>query len=192
MQLFTNIDKTGVTEAIIPYVNIIKGYKDWTDEETKLFYENLKEIYYIAPYIDNQGNFIRNNSVETISFRLDGKLGEPGKESFSGLMHIVDSGRLFRSTGTYGDYEAFIAWFPLFVSGKYCASNSGDDYLYFKVFDNKEEAEEELRKWNETNTAKQQEKKKEFIIRSYNNLIKEKDSIERKIADMKKDYDFLT
>ena len=38
----------------------------------------------------------------------------------------------------------------------YCASNSGDDYLYFKVFDNKEEAEEELRKWNETNTAKQQ------------------------------------
>lgn len=192
MQLFTNIDKTGVTEAIIPYVNIIKGYKDWTDEETKLFYENLKEIYYIAPYIDNQGNFIRNNSVETISFRLDGKLGENGKESFSGLMHIVDSGRLFRSTGTYGDYEAFIAWFPLFVSGKYCASNSGDDYLYFKVFDNKEEAEEELRKWNETNTAKQQEKKKEFIIRSYNNLIKEKDSIESKIADMKKDYDFLT
>lgn len=192
MQLFTNIDKTGVTEAIIPYVNIIKGYKDWTDEETKLFYENLKEIYYIAPYIDNQGNFIRNNSVETISFRLDGKLGETGKESFSGLMHIVDSGRLFRSTGTYGDYEAFIAWFPLFVSGKYRASNSGDDYLYFKVFDNKEEAEEELRKWNETNTAKQQEKKKEFIIRSYNNLIKEKDSIERKIADMKKDYDFLT
>ena len=192
MQLFTNIDKTGVTEAIIPYVNIIKGYKDWTDEETKLFYENLKEIYYIAPYIDNQGNFIRNNSVETISFRLDGKLGETGKESFSGLMHIVDSGRLFRSTGTYGDYEAFIAWFPLFVSGNYCASNSGDDYLYFKVFDNKEEAEEELRKWNETNTAKQQEKKKEFIIRSYNNLIKEKDSIERKIADMKKDYDFLT
>ena len=190
MQLFTNIDKTGVTEAIIPYVNIIKGYKDWTDEETKLFYENLKEIYYIAPYIDNQGNFIRNNSVETISFRLDGKLGEPGKERFSGLMYIVDSGRLFRSTGTYGDYEAFIAWFPLFVSGKYCASNSGD-YLYFKVFDNKEEAEEELRKWNETNTAKQQEKKKEFIIRSYNNLIKEKDSIERKIADMKKDYDFL-
>ena len=192
MQLFTNIDKTGVTEAIIPYVNIIKGYKDWTDEETKLFYENLKEIYYIAPYIDNQGNFIRNNSVETISFRLDGKLGETGKESFSGLMHIVDSGRLFRSTGTYGDYEAFIAWFPLFVSGKYLASNSGDDYLHFKVFDNKEEAEEELRKWNETNTAKQQEKKKEFIIRSYNNLIKEKDSIERKIADMKKDYDFLT
>lgn len=192
MQLFTNIDKTGVTEAIIPYVNIIKGYKDWTDEETKLFYENLKEIYYIAPYIDNQGNFIRNNRVETISFRLDGKLGEPGKESFSGLMHIVDSGRLFRSTGTYGDYEAFIAWFPLFVSGKYLASNSGDDYLYFKVFDNKEEAEEELRKWNETNTAKQQEKKKEFIIRSYNNLIKEKDSIESKIADMKKDYDFLT
>ena len=192
MQLFTNIDKTGVTEAIIPYVNIIKGYKDWTDEETKLFYENLKEIYYIAPYIDNQGNFIRNNRVETISFRLDGKLGETGKESFSGLMHIVDSGRLFRSTGTYGDYEAFIAWFPLFVSGKYCASNSGDDYLYFKVFDNKEEAEEELCKWNETNTAKQQEKKKEFIIRSYNNLIKEKDSIERKIADMKKDYDFLT
>lgn len=192
MQLFTNIDKTGVTEAIIPYVNIIKGYKDWTNEETKLFYENLKEIYYIAPYIDNQGNFIRNNSVETISFRLDGKLGEPGKESFSGLMHIVDSGRLFRSTGTYGDYEAFIAWFPLFVSGKYLASKSGDDYLYFKVFDNKEEAEEELRKWNETNTAKQQEKKKEFIIRSYNNLIKEKDSIERKIADMKKDYDFLT
>ena len=60
------------------------------------------------------------------------------------------------------------------------------------MFDNKEEAEEELRKWNETNTAKQQEKKKEFIIRSYNNLIKEKDSIERKIADMKKDYDFLT
>lgn len=192
MQLFTNIDKTGVTEAILPYVNIIKGYKDWTDEETKLFYDNLKEIYYIAPYIDNQGNFIRNNSVETISFRLDGKLGEPGKESFSGLMHIVDSGHLFRSTGTYGDYEAFIAWFPLFVSGKYCVSNSGDDYLYFKVFDNKEEAEEELRKWNETNTAKQQEKKKEFIIRSYNNLIKEKDSIERKIADMKKDYDFLT
>lgn len=191
MQLFTNIDKTGVTEAIIPYVNIIKGYKDWTDEETKLFYENLKEIYYIAPYIDNQGNFIRNNSVETISFRLDGKLGEPGKERFSGLMYIVDSGRLFRSTGTYGDYEAFIAWFPLFVSGKYCASNSGD-YLYFKVFDNKEEAEEELRKWNETNTAKQQEKKKEFIIRSYNNLIKEKASIESKIADMKKDYDFLT
>lgn len=41
------------------------------------------------------------------------------------------------------------------------------------------------------NTAKQQEKKKEFIIRFYNNLIKEKDSIERKIADMKKDYDFL-
>ena len=93
---------------------------------------------------------------------------ETGKESFSGLMHIVDSGHLFRSTGTYGDYEAFIAWFPLFVSGKYCASNSGDDYLYFKVFDNKEEAEEELRKWNETNTSKQQEKKKEFIIRSYN------------------------
>ena len=63
------------------------------------------------------------------------------------------------------------------------------------MFDNKEEAEEEaeeeLRKWNEMNTAKQQEKK-EFIIRSYNNLIKEKDSIERKIADMKKDYDFLT
>lgn len=86
-----------------------------------------------------------------------------------------------------GDYEAFIVWFPLFVSGKYCASNSGDDYLYFKVYDNKEE----LRKWNETNTAKQQEKKKEFITRSYNNLIKEKDSIERKIADMKKDYDFL-
>ena len=192
MQLFTNIDKTGVTEAILPYVNIIKGYKDWTDEETKLFYENLKEIYYIAPYIDNQGNFIRNNSVETISFRLDGKLGESGKESFSGLMHIVDSGHLFRSTGTYGDYEAFIAWFPLFVSGKYCASNSGDDYLYFKVFDNKEEAEEELRKWNEMNTAKQQEKKKYFIIRSYNNLIKEKDSIERKISDMKKDYNFLT
>lgn len=191
MQLFTNIDKTGVTEAILPYVNIIKGYKDWSDEETKLFYDNLKEIYYIAPYIDNQGNFIRNNSVETISFRLDGKLGEPGKESFSGLMHIVDSGRLFRSTGTYGDYEVFIAWFPLFVSGKYCASNSGDDYLYFKVFDNKEEAKEELRKWNETNTAKQQEKKKEFIIRSYNNLIKEKESIERKISDMKKDYDFL-
>ena len=80
----------------------------------------------------------------------------------------------------------------MFVSGKYCASNIGDDYLYFKAFDNKEEAEEELRKWNETNTAKQQGKKKEFIIRSYNNLIKEKDSIERKIADMKKDYDFLT
>lgn len=79
----------------------------------------------------------------------------------------------------------------MFVSGNYCASNSGDDYLYFKVYDNKEEAEEELRKWNETNTAKQQEKKKEFITRSYNNLIKEKDSIERKIADMKKDYDFL-
>ena len=59
------------------------------------------------------------------------------------------------------------------------------------MYDNKEEAEEELRKWNETNTAKQQEKKKEFITRSYNNLIKEKDSIERKIADMKKDYDFL-
>lgn len=75
----------------------------------------------------------------------------------------------------------------MFVSGNYCASNSGDDYLYFKAFDNKEE----LRKWNETNTAKQQEKKKDSIIRSYNNLIKEKDSIERKIADMKKDYDFL-
>ena len=42
------------------------------------------------------------------------------------------------------------------------------------------------------NTAKQQEKKKNYFIRSYNNLIKEKDSIERKIADMKKDYDFLT
>ena len=42
------------------------------------------------------------------------------------------------------------------------------------------------------NAAKHQQKKKEFIIRSYNNLIKEKDSIERKIADMKKDYDFLT
>ena len=88
-------------------------------------------------------------------------------------------------------YEALIAWFLLFVSGKYCTSNLGNDYLYFKVFDNKEETEEELCKWNETNTAKQQEKKKEFIIRSYNNLIKEKDSIERKIADMKKDYDFL-
>ena len=36
--------------------------------------------------------------------------------------------------------------------------------------------------WNEHSKA----------IRSYNNLIKEKDSIERKIADMKKDYDFLT
>ena len=80
----------------------------------------------------------------------------------------------------------------MFVSGKYCASNSGDDYLYFKVFDNKEETEEELCKWNETNAAKQQEKKKNYFIRSYNNLIKEKDSIERKIADMKKDYDFLT
>ena len=79
----------------------------------------------------------------------------------------------------------------MFVSGKYCASNLGDDYLYFKVFDNKEEAEEELRKWNETNAAKQQGKKKEFIIRSYNNLIKKKYSIERKSADMKKDYDFL-
>ena len=32
---------------------------------------------------------------------------------------------------------------------------------------------------------------KEFIIRSYNNLIKEKESIERKISDMKKDYYFL-
>lgn len=192
MQLFTNINKTGVTDAILPYVNIIKGYKDWSDEDAKLLYENLKEIYYIAPYIDNQGNFIRNNSVETISFRLDGKLGEPGKESFSGLMHIVDSGRLFRSSGTYEDYEAFKVLFPLFISGKYCASNSGDDYLYFKVFDNKEEAQEALRKWNEVNTVKQQEKKKEFIIRSYNNLINEKDSIERKIADMKKDYDFLT
>ena len=60
------------------------------------------------------------------------------------------------------------------------------------MYDNKEETEEELCKWNEMNTAKQQEKKKEFIIRSYNNLIKEKNSIERKIADMKKDYDFLT
>ena len=79
----------------------------------------------------------------------------------------------------------------MFVSGNYCASNSGDDYLYFKAFDNKEETEEELRKWNETNTAKQQEKKKNYFIRSYNNLIKEKDSIEHKIADMKKDYDFL-
>lgn len=85
MQLFTNIDKTGVTDAILPYVNIIKGYKDWSEEESKMFYENLKEIYYIAPYIDNQGNFIRNNSVETISFRLDGKLGEHGKESFCNI-----------------------------------------------------------------------------------------------------------
>lgn len=85
MQLFTNIDKTGVTDAILPYVNIIKGYKDWSEEESKMFYENLKEIYYIAPYIDNQGNFIRNNSIETISFRLDDKLGEPGKESFCNI-----------------------------------------------------------------------------------------------------------
>ena len=53
------------------------------------------------------------------------------------------------------------------------------------MFDNKEEAEEELRKWNETHTAKQQEKKKESIICSYNNLIKEKYSIERKSADIK-------
>ena len=34
-------------------------------------------------------------------------------------------------------------------------------------------------------------RRKSLIIRSYNNLIKEKYSIERKIADMKKDYDFL-
>lgn len=177
MQLFTNMTSENFFTLILPYVNITLDSENWSTDKTKEFFKNLKQFYYIAPFINNQGDECRN-AVYSISLLLDGNVNEQ-TQSFYGRMHVVDDGGLF-----YDDFEMFKAFLPVYLD----KSTSCDSTKYLKIFDNETEAKEALCKWNEESKSIEKEPK---IRLAYKRLIMEKESIERKIDDMKKTYTYL-